>query len=45
MSCVCVCVCVCIHQVDTFLLKKHKNLGELVKVKIGHDNSGMGPGA
>ncbi len=32
-------------QVDTFLLKKHKNLLELQRIKIGHDNSGAGPGA
>lgn len=31
-------------QVDTFLLKKQKPLGELKKIKIGHDNHGMGPG-
>jgi hypothetical protein len=34
-----------LSKVDTFLLKKQKILGELVKVKVGHDNSGMGPGA
>uniref|UniRef100_A0A7S3VHN2 PLAT domain-containing protein n=1 Tax=Dunaliella tertiolecta TaxID=3047 RepID=A0A7S3VHN2_DUNTE len=31
-------------QVDTFLLKKQKSLGELKKIKIGHDNHGAGPG-
>lgn len=32
-------------QVDTFLLKKQRQLGELLRVKVGHDNSGVGPGA
>ncbi len=32
------------NQADTFLLKKHKNLGDLLRVKVGHDNSGIGPG-
>jgi hypothetical protein len=31
-------------QTDSFLLIKHKNLGNLKKLKIGHDNSGPGPG-
>jgi hypothetical protein len=31
--------------VDTFLLKKHKSLGELTRIKIGHDNSGACSGA
>src|SRR4051794_24350061 len=29
---------------DTFVLMKHKNLGVLKSAKIGHDNSGLGPG-
>jgi hypothetical protein len=33
-----------LSQVDTFLLRKHKNLGELLRLKIGHDNKGAGPG-
>jgi hypothetical protein len=31
-------------MMDTFLLTKHRNLGDLKCVKIGHDNSGLGPG-
>ena len=31
-------------QIDTFLLKKQKSLGKIKKVKIGHDNHGIGPG-
>lgn len=30
--------------VDTFLLKKHINLGQLTAVRIGHDNKGLAPG-
>ena len=29
---------------DTFLLTKHRELGPLVKIRLGHDNSGEGPG-
>lgn len=27
--------------VDSFLLKKHKKLGRLTAIRIGHDNKGM----
>lgn len=30
---------------DTFLLKKHAQMGELTKLRIGHDNKGFAPGA
>ena len=32
------------NMADSFLLVKHKNLGQLTRMKIGHDNSGPGPG-
>lgn len=32
-------------QVDKFILNKYRNCGNLTKIKIGHDNSGAGPGA
>ena len=32
------------NQTDSFLLIKHKNMGALTRMKIGHDNSGPGPG-
>ncbi|KAG1672531.1 hypothetical protein FOA52_002840, partial [Chlamydomonas sp. UWO 241] len=32
------------NMMDTFLLSKHRSLGALKSVKIGHDNSGLGPG-
>ena len=32
------------NRQDTFILKKHKCLGDLEAITIGHDNSGLGPG-
>eukprot|EP00798_Chlamydomonas_sp_ICE-L_P018434 gene18434-24910_t len=32
------------NETDNFLLKKQRALGQLSKVKVGHDNSGVGPG-
>ncbi|MEW5309958.1 MAG: hypothetical protein WDW38_001797 [Sanguina aurantia] len=31
-------------KVDTFVLMKHRNMGALSSIKIGHDNSGLGSG-
>ena len=32
-------------QVDVFLLKKQPRLGQLTAVRVGHDSSGLAPGA